>query len=115
MRSSIQRVDLQSFANRVLTGEPFGDYEGVCPMEEPLPGTDEPDTDEPAVDEENTLCRSTQTQAGDGPEPWSHQVKWNCLGCLIPDHADRGIWLTEMVAVQPGTLPKWEILADLGS
>src|SRR6478752_5226923 len=50
--------------NRVLTGEPFGDYEGVCPMEEPLPGTDEPDAGEPAVDEENTLCRSTRTQAG---------------------------------------------------
>jgi len=101
---------LGSPSNDVFTAEPDGDYEGVCPREDPLPGSGEP------VDEtENTLCRATRTQAGDGPEPWSHQVAWTCTGCLIPDHWDRDIWLTEMVAVPAGTLPTWEILADLGS
>jgi hypothetical protein len=96
--------------NQVFNAEPDGDFEGVCPMEDPLPGSGEP------VDvAENTLCRATRTRAGDGPEPWSHQVAWTCTGCLIPDHWDRDIWLTEMVAVPAGTLPQWEILADLGS
>ena len=97
-------------ANQVFTGSPVGDYRGVCPPEDPRPGTGEP-----VIDAENSLCGATRTQGGDGPEPWSHQVAWSCIGCLIPDHADREIWLTEMVAVQPGTLPQWEILADLGS
>lgn len=97
-------------ANDVFTAAPDGDYVGVCPMEEPLAGTD------PApVEAENTRCRATRTRAGDGPEPWSHQVAWTCTGCLIPDHSDRSIWLTEMVSVPGGTLPAWEILADLGS
>ena len=97
-------------ANDVFTAEPDGDYVGVCPVEDPLSGSGEP-----VAETENTLCRATRTQAGDGPEPWSHHVAWTCTGCLIPDHSDRSIWLTEMVSVPRGTLPTWEILADLGS
>jgi hypothetical protein len=46
---------------------------------------------------------------------WSHRVTWACVGCLIPDHADRAIALRELVAVPQKTIPAWELFADIGS
>ncbi len=90
--------------DNVFEAEPSGDYHGVCVPEGP-----------PLEDQEPMTVGCGDTTAGAGPEPWSQQVAWTCTGCLTPDHRDRAIWLTEMVKVKGGTLPTWEIFADLGS
>ena len=59
-----------------------------------------------------TLCgRTTGSPAIDSR---SHRVTWTCVGCLLADHLDRAIALQEFVAVPAGTVPTWEIFADLG-
>ncbi len=59
------------------------------------------------------LCgRTTGTTADDSR---SHRVTWTCVGCLLTDHLDRAIALQEFVAVPAGTVPTWQIFADVGS
>ena len=61
-----------------------------------------------------TLCGLTTGTTN--RDDWSHRVAWNCTGCpFFADHADRAISLHEFVAVPAGTIPTWEISADLGS
>jgi hypothetical protein len=62
--------------------------------------------------EKETLCG--RTSASDGREAWSYLVTWTCE-CLVPDHADRSLPLHQEIAVPQGTVPTWEIFADLGS
>ncbi len=60
-----------------------------------------------------TLCgRTTGSTETDSR---SHRVTWTCVGCLLPDHDARTIALQEFVAVPAGTIPSWQIFADLGS
>jgi hypothetical protein len=94
--------------DNVFEGWPSGVFEGPCQQVEvtsmgvgPIPP------------EEEELCG--RTEGASGTEEWSHRVTWTCVGCLIPDHGDRAIALQEFVGVAAGTVPTWEIFADLGS
>jgi hypothetical protein len=60
-----------------------------------------------------TLCGRTTGSTTIGSR--SHRVTWTCVGCLLPDHDARAIALREFVAVPAGTIPTWQIFADLGS
>jgi hypothetical protein len=91
--------------DNVLKGWPDWVFEGPCqPVEVSLGVV-------PTPSEE--LCG--RTEGATNTEDWSHRVTWTCVGCLIPDHAMRAIALHELVGVAPGTVPAWEIFADLGS
>ena len=46
---------------------------------------------------------------------WSVIVTWSCTGCIWPDRASRNVALYEFVAVAEGTVPNWEIFADVGT
>ncbi len=46
---------------------------------------------------------------------WSVIVTWSCAGCVWPDHSPRNLALYEFVAVPEGTVPNWEIFADVGT
>ncbi|MDQ2964622.1 MAG: hypothetical protein M3R57_02095 [Chloroflexota bacterium] len=90
----------------VFEGWPSGLFEGPCQQVEvsslgvgPLPPEE--------------LCG--RTEGASSTEEWSHRVTWTCVGCLIPDHANRAIALQEFVGVAAGTVPTWEIFADFGS
>jgi hypothetical protein len=64
------------------------------------------------LDTDETLCgRTTATTRNDD---WSQQATWTCESCLFPDHPDRALALQQWVAVAAGTVPSWEIFADLG-
>jgi hypothetical protein len=93
-------------SNNVFTAWPDGDYDGSCRQVEVSLDAGGP----PATE---TLCG--QTNGASNLADWSHRVTWNCGGCLFPDHASRAIALYEFVAVPSGTVPDWEIYADLGS
>jgi hypothetical protein len=58
------------------------------------------------------LCGRTTGRTN--TEDWSHRVTWTCVGCLVPGHESRGIVLYNFVAVPAGSVPAWEIQADLG-
>jgi hypothetical protein len=93
-------------SNNVFEGWPEGPYEGPCrdvPVELHWggPGTSD------------TICGLTEGRTDQ--VAWSHRVTWTCVDCLIPDHANRAISLHEFLAVPAGTVPTWEIFADLGS
>lgn len=61
---------------------------------------------------QETLCgRTTGTT---NKTDRSQLVTWTCVGCLVPDHADRAIALEQSVGVREGTIPGWEIFADIG-
>ena len=58
-----------------------------------------------------TVCGRT---VGTTEAPWTQRATWTCPGCFIPDHADRALTLRQLVAVPEGTVPSWELFADLG-
>ena len=89
----------------VVTAWPDGVFEGPCQPVEVSIGVG------PTAPEE--LCG--RTEGASSTEEWSHRVTWTCVGCLIPDRATRAIALHQLVGVVPGTVPTWEIFADLGS
>ncbi len=62
--------------------------------------------------EGETVCGRTTATADTAD--WSQRVAWTCTGCLVADHADRALTLRQVVAVPEGTVPGWEITADLG-
>jgi hypothetical protein len=66
-----------------------------------------------ANDGEETVCGRTTGRID--AATWSQTVTWTCVGCLLPDDLDRAIALDQFVAVPAGTIPRWEIYADLGS
>jgi hypothetical protein len=48
------------------------------------------------------------------PAPWTSAITWTCRGCLLPDDADRAIDLYVTIGVPEGTVPTWDIYADVG-
>ena len=91
-------------SNQVFESWPDGPFKGPCRQVEVsiLPG-------DPVTE---TLCG--RTIGTTDVETWSHRVTWTCVGCLIPDGVTRAITLYEWLAVPAGTVPTWEIFADLG-
>jgi hypothetical protein len=61
------------------------------------------------------LCGRTTAIETPGAGGWSLRVTWTCQTCLFADHDTRAIALYEFVGVPEGTVPAWEISADLGS
>jgi hypothetical protein len=92
-------------SNRVFETWPTGVYEGPCDQVDMSIG--------PGPIEPEVMCGRTMGSAG--REPWSYRVTWTCMSCLIPGHEDRSLSLHQWVAVPQGTIPTWEIFADLGS
>lgn len=93
-------------SNNVFEGWPEGPYEGPCQQVPVDLHTGQTGTSE-------TICGVTAGSRD--PVGWSYRVTWHCVDCLFPDHTDRAISLYEFLAVQAGTVPSWEISADLGS
>ena len=62
----------------------------------------------------DTVCGRTDAVETDGAGGWSLRVTWTCEGCLFASHDTRPIVLYEFVGVPEGTVPSWEISADLG-
>ena len=94
-------------SNNAFDVWPEGVFDGPCQQVDVSLATD------PVVPE--TICgRTTGTTGTTATEGRSHTVTWTCVGCLIPDHADRSVALHEFVAVPAGTIPTWKIFADLG-
>lgn len=91
-------------SNNVFEAWPTGVYEGPCDQVDMSVG--------PGPLEPETVCGRTTGSAG--RVAWSHRVTWTCTSCLIPDHANRALSLHQWVAVPQGTIPTWEIYADLG-
>jgi hypothetical protein len=95
-------------ASRVFEGWPTGAYEGDC-AEREITGIMLPVSPPVHV---RTLCGQT---VGDmDPANWTHTVTWTCNGCLLPDARDRAIALYSGIAVPQGTLPSWQLHADIG-
>ena len=91
-------------SNDVFEAWPDGVFDGSCKQVDVSLGPD------PVMPE--TLCgRTTGATATDD---WSQTFTWTCVGCLIPDHANWSVALHELVAVPAGTIPTWEIYADIG-
>jgi hypothetical protein len=91
-------------SNDVFDGWPDGVYDGPCAQVDVALGPD------PVVPE--WICG--RTTGSTTIEDQSQTFDWTCAGCLLPDHADRSVALHEFVAVPAGTVPSWEIFADLG-
>jgi len=89
----------------VFMNWPDGVFEGPCDQVEVTLGVGPVEVED--------ICGRTTGSAG--REPWSYRVTWTCVECLVPDHADRSLALHQWIAVPQGTVPTWEIFADLGS
>lgn len=90
-------------ADGVFETWPNGTYEGACTEEfVAIPVT---------IGATETICGRTTGKFISG---WGHQVTWNCVGCLLPDHATRSIALYVSVGVVQGDVPSWDIGADFG-
>ncbi len=98
-------------SNQTIESWPDGEFDGRCEEVKVSLG---PGPDSGAVPVE-TLCARTAGSTTAGRDEWSQRVTWTCVGCLIADHKDRAIALHEWLAVPAGTVPSWEIFADLGS
>lgn len=60
------------------------------------------------------ICGRTTSVETPGAGGWSLRTTWTCEGCLFASHDTRPIALYEFVGVPEGTVPSWEISADLG-
>lgn len=104
-RWAVLRADLEGVpAGNVLTSWPFGEFDAACQsvpvtLEFADPGT------------EATLCGHI---AALETSEWGRAVRWTCEGCLIPDDLDRSLSLYVAVGVTAGTVPSWDIFADVG-
>jgi hypothetical protein len=93
-------------SNGVFTNWPEGVFEGPCkPVDVSVGGV--------GPVEQETVCGRTTGSAGRAA--WSYRVTWACVSCPLPNDADWSLPLHEWVAVPQGTVPTWEIYADLGS
>jgi hypothetical protein len=97
------RLDGQP-SNNVFKGWPDSTVTGPC--------QDYPVDLLVAKGDTETLCGETVGTTDVGR--WKHTVTWACTGCLLPDRDAVGIVLHEEVAMPEGTLPTWEIGADMG-
>lgn len=104
-RWAILAADLAGVpADSVLTSWPDGDFDGTCrstPVSLDLvdPGT------------EVTMCGHIDAVP---TGTWGRSVTWTCEGCLVPDDRDRTLSLYVAVGVAAGTIPTWDIFADVG-
>ena len=89
-----------------LDAWPNGTYQGPC-RREPVSML-VPLSDLPADD----VCGRTEGHVI--AATWSHEVTWTCEGCLIPDATTRGISLYAVVGSPSGTVPTWDVFADVG-
>jgi hypothetical protein len=96
-------------ADQVFQTWPDGTFEGPCEavIVGEAAGISETTTRE-------TLCGRTTAVKTPGAGGWSLGVTWTCQTCLFADHDTRAIALYEFVGVPEGTVPAWEISADLG-
>jgi len=93
-------------SNAVFSTWPDGEIDGDCrAVGVNLSGAAEPLPAE-------TVCG--RTTARTDTQTWSHRVDWTCASCLLADHANRAFDLYDFVAVAEGTVPTWELYADLG-
>jgi hypothetical protein len=60
-----------------------------------------------------TICGHVEGVADDGT--WTETVTWKCIGCVLPESRNRAPSLFTAVALPQGTLPRWEVYADVGS
>jgi hypothetical protein len=60
-----------------------------------------------------TICGRTKSVVT--VADWTQRVSWTCVGCLIAERDARAIALREFIAVAEGTVPTWELFADIGS
>lgn len=105
-RWAMLKADLEGTpADRVFTAWPEGDFEGPCRQTEVhllLLG-------DPTVAD---VCGHT---TGRDVDSWGHSATWTCESwCLIPSHDDRALSLYVLVGVADGTIPTWDIFAELG-
>jgi hypothetical protein len=91
--------------NGETEGLPEGTATGCrpVPLGEPLP---------PGTVAGEELCG--RIAGGPGATAGSWRVTWMCEPCLPFDDEDRAFSLRSEIFVPEGTLPNWEILADLG-
>lgn len=59
-----------------------------------------------------TLCDRTTGETREAP--YGTDVTWTCAGCLLGTTDAKAIALWNVVAVKTGTVPAWDIYADLG-
>ncbi len=91
-------------ADNVLQAWPAGTYDGPC-TEQPV------DVGPISRGETGAICGHLEATE---PAAWASAITWTCRGCLIPDDADRAIDLYVMVGMPEGTIPTWDIYADVG-
>lgn len=105
LRWAILKADLVGEPqDGVLTSWPDGVFDASCePMRVGL-SLNLPDIEE-------TLCGHINAR---DVAAWGHIVTWTCEGCLLPSDRDRSLSLYEEVGVAEGTVPSWEVFADLG-
>ena len=93
-------------SNEVFMTWPMDTYDGPC--------------EDVAVDtlimssgrQTETICGRT-TGSSDA-STWTHTATWVCVGCVMPDHDPQALAIDEFIAVPAGTVPTWQILADIG-
>jgi hypothetical protein len=90
-------------ADQTMEGWPKGTYDGACGPQvigtmflSPI---------------EETVCGHT---IGFDTGIWAHEVDWTCVGCLLPDERNRSLSLYIAVGVPEGTVPEWDVYADVG-
>jgi hypothetical protein len=107
-RWAVLKADLVgSPAGNVMTEWPAREYDGPC---EPQPADLGMAAMVPPGSME-VLCGRTVPIRDDR---WVRGVTWTCEGCLLPDDRDRALNLAVMVGVPEGTVPEWDIYADVG-
>ena len=46
---------------------------------------------------------------------WTKTATWVCVGCVLPDRDYQALAIDEFIAVPEGTIPTWQIFADIGA
>jgi hypothetical protein len=88
-----------------VRGWPDGTYDGPC----------QPQTVHLALTDAGTEMLCGLTTGDLRTSDWSYTVGWTCVGCVVPDRASRALSLYELLAVPEGTIPNWELYADVGT
>jgi len=94
-------------APTIVATWPNGTYAGPCRdvgVELPIIG---------APLDHDILCPSTTVTVGPGEDPSEVVVDWACVDCPPPHRATLGVTLRVVADVAVGTVPAWEIRADV--
>ena len=108
LRWLVVRSDLVGApADNVFSAWPEGTFNGACrQVAVHLIVT-------PAALPSDDLCG--RTEGVSSPAQSAHRVVWTCEACLLPDASTKAIALYNVVGVQAGTVPSWDIFADAGT